>query len=315
MEVQQLKQLIKNKQLPNFLIFTGDEWKVQQIYIETIAKAVECPIVKIDSIMDIWRSLAVKSIINTKNIYLLADDKELITTEALYTQVTDRLGDNILILVLHSPDKRLKMLKQYKDSIVEFNPLKSDILKRYIQKEIDLNDRNCEILMEICDYNYGHCLLEIDKIKKYKADTKPTTLQSNDINPIFVHLLDDGTIHIPPRDALWDFIKAFLQNKPKLAYELYQEVKEIGTATLILITNLYNNTKQLLQVQECYGQDIARRTGLSSWQIKNAQECLDVYSTDDLLYLMKLLQKLESGIKRGTIDESICIDYLFANYF
>ena len=38
MDVATLKAKIKSKQLPSYLIFSGDEWKVQQIYINQIAK-------------------------------------------------------------------------------------------------------------------------------------------------------------------------------------------------------------------------------------------------------------------------------------
>ena len=38
MDVSTLKAKIKSKQIPHYLIFTGPEWKVQQIYIRQIAK-------------------------------------------------------------------------------------------------------------------------------------------------------------------------------------------------------------------------------------------------------------------------------------
>lgn len=317
MEVQELKKLIKENNIPNFLIFTGEEYEVQRQYIQQIAKVKKLSVYYADNIDEIWSSLNSTSLFDTNGLYVLYDDRQLLTNEKIYSQLTNIQRDNMLILTLSSVDKRLKMLKTYKDSIVEFNALKSDVLKRYIQKEIDLSDRNCEILMEICDYSYGHCLLEIDKIWQYvdgcvREYGKPCDV---DIDGVFKSLLEDGTLYVPPRDTLWDFIKAFLQDKPKLAYELYQDLKELKAPTFSILSNLYNNTRAVLQVQICTSNDIAKTTGLTQWQIRNAKECVNRFTAGDLAYLMRLIQKVEVSIKQGNMDESIAIDYVFTSFY
>ena len=319
MEVQELKHLIKEKTIPSFMIFTGEEWLVQKLYIEQIAKVVNLDIQYIDKVSDIIGTLGSKSLFSQDYLYVVRDDKEFMTEEKLQEKVINNLNQNMLILELTSADKRLKLLKTYKTSTYEFNALKSDILKRYIQKEIDLPDGHCEYLMEICEYSYGHCLLEIDKIKCYVNSIKDkayTDIQAKlQIPQAFITLVEDGTIHIPPRDTLWDFIKAFLQNKPSKAYELYQELKELQSPTFAILTNLYNNAKQVLQVQVCTSNDIAKTTGLTAWQIRNAKECVNKYKARDLAVLMRLIQKVESDIKQGKLDEQIAIDYIFSSFF
>lgn len=176
MEVQELKKLIKENNIPNFLIFTGEEYQVQKIYIEQIAKVKNLSIFHAEDIDEVWRELKARTLFGADTLYVLRDDKELLTNEKIYSKLDDVLKDNMLILVLTSVDKRLKMLKQYNNSIVEFKALNEAILKQYIQKEIDLSDRNCEILMEICDYNYGAVLLQIDKIKNYVNYVEEHTL-------------------------------------------------------------------------------------------------------------------------------------------
>lgn len=317
MTVQELKAQIKQNTIPNFLIFTGEEWKVQQMYIEQIAKVKKLSKYYAYEIDEIWNKLSTKSFIDIDYLYILRDDKEFLTNEKIYSQIESKLKNNTLIYIATSVDKRLKCMKLYDSSIVEFNALKNAILKSYIQREIALNDRNCEILMEICDYNYGHCLLEINKILQYvdgcvREYGKPCDV---DINEVFKSLLEDGTIYIPPRDTMWDFIKTFLQNKPKQAYELYDELKELETPTFAILSNLYNNTKQVLQVQTCLSKDVSKTTGLTSWQIRNARECVDKHRAGDLAYLMRLIQKVESSIKQGKIDESIAIDYIFTDFY
>lgn len=312
MEVQELKQMIKQNKIPNFLIFTGEEWKVQELYIQQIAKVKNLSVCHVDEIDEVWKELKARTLFGRDTLYVLRDDKELLTNEKIYSQITDILKNNMLILVLTSVDKRLKMLKQYNSSIVEFKALNEAILKQYIKQEIELSDRSCEILMEICENNYGHCLLEIDKIKRNRWGYGEDSI---DPNKVFQQMLKDGTIYVPPKDTLWDFIKAFLQDKPLLAYELYQDLKELNSPTFAILTNLYNNTKAVLQVQTCTSKDISKSTGLTNWQIRNAKECVGRFSNEDLEYLMRLIQKVESGIKKGKIAESIAIDYIFTEFF
>ena len=306
MEVQELKQMIKSADIPNFLIFIGDEWMVKKIYIEQISKVKKLGIKYIDAVSDIASSVGSKSLFNQNYLYVCTDDKEFMTEEKLQQKVIENLSDNMLILQLTSVDKRLKFTKTYNNSIVEFKTLNEAVLKRYIQKEIDLNDAKCEQLMEICEYNYGRCLLEIDKIKRIMGESDTPNISFN-------LLLVDGTIHVPPKEALWDFIKAVLQNKPKLAFDLYADLKAVEAPTLSILSNLYNNTKQLLQVQTCTSKDIAKTTGLTAWQIKNAKECVGRWRPGDLVYLMRLIQQTESGIKSGKIEESIAVEYILTS--
>lgn len=334
MEVQDLKHMIQSKNIPSFLIFTGEEWKIQQLYIQQIAKVKKLEVKTIDSIHDIWNTLNSKILIGKNYLYVLQDDKEFYTEEKLYYQIVNRLNQNMLILKLSSVDKRLRILKTYNNTTFEFNALKSDVLKRYIQREIDLSDRNCEALMEVCENNYGRCLLEIDKLLNalnfYRANYKlgrgeneidlgscynpEQIVRRLDINMLFEDFLKDGTIYVPPRDVIFDFIKAVLQNKVQKSFSLLEELKEADTPTFIILTNLYNLTKWTYQLQTCNNKNIAKSTGLNNWQIRNAKECTGRFSNEDLEYLIRLIQKVESGIKRGIIEESIAVDYVLASF-
>ena len=164
MNVTEVQSQIKTKNLDNFYIFTGEEWEVQKIYINQISKVSNKQVKRIDSITDVFSTLRNKSFISQSYIYVARDDKEFMQNEKLYNL---NLGDNIFILLITNVDKRTKFYKTFKDKICEFGHLKPEILKKYIQKEIDLSDKNCDKLMEVCDFDYGKILLEINKIKNY----------------------------------------------------------------------------------------------------------------------------------------------------
>lgn len=313
MEVSAVKQDIKKKQLRSYYIFTGTEWMVQKIYIDQIAKICSnSRPVYIDSIADIYPRLKNRSFFDKPTCYVIRDDKLLLTDEHLQEQMNHKfLCDNVVILLISVLDKRTKFYKTYKDTIVEFTPLTKQILTKYIKQEIDLSDRNCDILIDICENDYGRCLLEIDKIKRY-VEGNPTLIRNVD-NNAFEMLLKEGTIYEPPYDAIFDFVDAFLKRNINKSFDLLKQAYDAGEATFVFLSVLYDNAKAVLQVQSCDSSNISQTTGLTNWQIKNAKERIGYYTNEELVRLLKLIQRCESGIKKGTIDDNVVMEYIMVN--
>ena len=308
MDVSTLKAKIKSKQLPSYLIFSGPEWKVQEIYIKQISKVTGKEIKRIDSITDIYGQLRNKSFLQKSVIYIVRDDKELMQNEKLQQSIESVLADNMLIHLLTTVDKRTKFYKQYKDTIVEFEQLTDAILKKYIKKEISLSDKNCQILIDICEHDYGRILLEIDKIKQMCRVQYDCT-----DDEVVEHLLKDGTIYQPPYDAIFDLVAAILDRKVNKAFDLLQQSYAVGEATMVMLSVLYNNAKAVLQVQTYKGDNLSKGTGLTGWQIKNAKAHVRKYSDKELVHMLQMIQKVESGIKTGQIEEEIAMSYLLVS--
>lgn len=310
MDVSTLKNHIINKQFDSYYIFAGSEWQVQRIYINQIAKVLDIGVVYIEQLKDVYNQLKNKGFVSKNYCYVVRDDRDLIVNEKLQSTINTVLGGNILIHLLTAVDKRTKFYKSNKDKIIEFKPLEPYILKKYIQKQIDLSDKNCDILMDICEYDYGRCLLEIDKIKLFdKWNTAPNIT----VNDCFKVLLEEGTIYEPPYDAIFDCVDAILKRQVNKSFDLLQQSYDSGESTMVLLTVLYDNARQLLQVQSCQSKDIARVTGLNGWQIKNAKERIGYYYNIELVELLKLIHKCEIGIKTGTIDEKYVMEYILVN--
>ena len=313
MDVSTLKAKIVSNQLPNYLIFSGEEWKVQQIYIEQIGKVTGLEIKRIDSVSDIYGQLRNRSFVRKALIYIVRDDRDLMQNEKLQQQIESALGDNILIHLLTSVDKRTKFYKQYKDKIVEFEQLDDRILKKYIKKEIVLSDRNCQRLIDVCEHSYGRILLEIDKIKRYRKYLEELTPDHVGNDSPFEILLDDGTIYQPPYDAIFDLVNAILDRNVNKAFELLQQAYDFGEATMVMLSVLYKNVKALLQVQSYKGKDVSKATGLSAWQINAARQHVGRYREKDLIYIVRLIQRVESGIKTGRMDDEFAMQYLLTH--
>lgn len=312
MDLQALKNHIKTKTFDPAYIFTGPEVGVMDIYIEQMAKVQNAVVTRLDGIDDLARKMHKGSMLKNACIYILRDSKEFIQDSELARKITQKnaLSGAVLVLIYSSIDKRSKVYKTFQDSIVEFQPMKPEILKKYIQKEVYLTDESYNKLMEVCEYDYSRILLEVDKIKRY-ALAKQVKEET-----AFCTLMREGAIFQPPKDAVFDFVDAVLKGKKSLAFELLKSSYEFGEATMVLLSNLYNSTKQLLQVQSFKGDGkITEATGLTPFQVKLASERKGRNSTGDLIYLMRLVRDTEKGIKTGAVEEMMAMPYILANYW
>ena len=303
MEVASLKQQIKSGELLDFYVFTGDEWAVQDIYIAQIAKAKKCNIKRINAFADIYQTLKARSFVQNSAVYVLRDDKDILTLDKVQNALkAGILSDNTLILLLTNTDKRTKFYKAFKERFVEFEPLAEPVLIKYIQREIDLYEKECSELIELCESNYGRILLEIDKLKRLGGS--------------FDEAVREGVIYRPPKDAIFDFVDAVMKGYTNISFELYEDCKQVGESTLVILSVLYNNIKQTLQVQSYEGNDVVKATGLQPWLInKIKKEYINVYTDSELVEAMRHIREWERGIKLGYRDEQFAVPVILEKLF
>lgn len=314
MEVGAVKKQIKEKSIGKFYIFTGPEVEAQRIYVNKMAEVAGMEIQRIDDIGYLYNRQ--RSLFSKPKCYVCRDDKEFMKTEKAWDTVVEALGDNMLILLVTEMDKRTKFYKHFSDVVVVFDYMKRETLKKYILKQINLSDYWLDVLIDVCESDYSRILLEIDKIKQFVTAEMPWGFDpATKCDNALSQLLNQGAIHIPPQDAIFDFVDAVLMNKPQKAFELLEECKKIGEPSLRLVTVLYTNTKKVLQVQACESKDVSKATGLSAWDIKCVQNKLHRWGNGDLVYMMRLFQSVEKRIKTGGIDEDNVIDYIMVNIF
>lgn len=297
MTVGDIKHQINTGEFNRWYIFTGEEIAVMKIYIKMISDKSGLPIHYVSSYADVYGDIHQSGLIKTNYLYVILDDKEFISSEKAQNSL-DRIKDDIVIFYYTSADKRLKFWKKFQNLVVEFEHLTDSILVKYIQRDIDLNESNCQKLIDICEHDYSRILLEIDKIKHF-MDKR----QKMSCNDAFLKLLDDGVIYMPPHDAIFDFVNAVLARNGRKALKLLDESYAVGEANMVLLSVMYNSFRNLLQVQTCKNTDISKSTGLTGWQIKNVKPFVDNYSVGELIRILRLIQKAESGIKSGTMPD------------
>jgi len=307
MEINAVKKQIMGKNLDPFYIFTGDEIEAQRIYINKIAEVTGRTVERTDSVAFALRKRT--GLIPRPTLYVVRDDKEFMQAENAWDEIDALLGDKMLIFQITTVDKRTKFYNFFKDKVVTFNYMDVDVLYKYVQKEISLSDEHTEQLIMLCEQNYGRILLEIDKVQQYTQETNVAPDEA------FSRLVEDGTIHRPPTDAIFAFTDAVLRADPYRAYMLLEDCKAIGEPSLRLISVLYTNMKRVLQVQTCASSDVCATTGLSQWDVKCAKKNLGFWGGADLVQFLKVLQAVEKGIKTGEVDDAVAVEYALSHIF
>lgn len=134
-----------------------------------------------------------------------------------------------------------------------------------------------------------------------------------DYNEAFEKLVEEGVIYIPPYDAIFDLVDSILDRKVNKAFDLLEQSYAVGEATMVMLSVLYNNAKAVLQVQSYEGNNLSSATGLTGWQIKNARSHIGKYSDEELIYILKLVNRIERGIKTGLMEENFAMQYLLVH--
>lgn len=309
MNIQELQRQIVNRELDNLYVFLGEEIAIQKIYINKMATIKNLEIQYIEEYKQIHNSLKANDLFGSKKLYVILDDLDIIKQDKIWEEI-DTNG-NIIIFKYNNLDKRSKFYKQFENRIVEFNKLSDEVLVKYIQKEIPLGEQNCKKLIDICNSNYNQILLEIDKILKSGFSIDETCYDYFD--RAFMELEKQGAFHKEISDITFEFVEKVLKRDIKQVYKLQKQLKQIGESNIKVLAILYNSIKVVLLIQSCKSKDICKTTGLQYYQVKYNQDKLNYYRIGELVHILRLIQKIESGIKQGTIDEVISLDYLLVN--
>ena len=297
MEINELKQQIKTGKFDKWYIFNVQECATAKIYIKKMAEKGDFTVSYPDTISDIYSKLNQKSLISLPNIYVIIDDKDFLTNEKAWSAV-DKIQEDIVIFYYTNKDGRLKFWKNFQNRAVDFEKLDERVLIKYIQKDIDLTDDNCRLLIDACEGDYNRVLLEIDKIRNFEI--RPNLYP----NSIFELLLKDGTIYRQPKDAIFDFTNAVLERDPEKAWDLLNQSYEVGEANMVLLSVLYDNIKHLLQIQS------KGHSGLNGWIVKKLSPYKDNYTNGELVRAMKLIKEASDGIKTGRVADDISVEQI-----
>ena len=312
MELVDLMKRIGNNDIPHFLIFFGEEQKIIDIYIQNIVQSADWKKVVVDNVSQAIKDNGKKSLDKSIKVYVVTEDTAFLTKEESWENVRKSMHKNYLILRYHSLDKRSAFVRKNQQNIVEFSHLSDEVLQQYIYRDLpDLCEKNASKLISYCNNDYGRILLEVDKIKQYHEYIACFT-NGMSIDDCFEELGIQGLFHKEIGDITFELTNAVLGGYPEKAIQKLDEAKRKGEPVMTVAYILYSGFRNLLAYQGLgkNKQGAMERTGMTKGELYGCTKNVGGYSIEEVKRNMLFCQQVESGIKMGTLDEDIALEYL-----
>lgn len=300
MKLNELQKDIKNNTLKPIYVFTGVEYEIMKIYISQIRKPVLSTFT-VEEALQLCKSSSLLG--NTSKVYKVYYDNDFFVNDTAWSKVKNVIGNNTLIFIMDTIDKRSKFYKYFNDVIVEFNKQPRNIVIKYLRKAVNLSDTYLNELLDICEENYSLTLQEIYKLNSYTSDENK--------DQAYMKLKSDGVIK---NNGEYDYtitvMNCLLDRDCRKAYVYGAKIPQ--DKVIYLLAVVYNGFRQVLSLQGLGSNkdNATERTGLTSWQVQNASHHLNYYTIDELQENLLFIRKLELGIKTGKYDSKFAVDLL-----
>lgn len=307
MELVDLMKHISSNDIPHFLILFGEEQTILNIYLTHILEVTNTKRISADSVSYIMQNINKKRFDKSLRLYVVQDDMAFVRAEDSWETVRNTPTKDYIILRYHSLDKRSAFVKKNQQNLVEFSRLTKEVLQTYISKDLpDLSEKNSSKLVEYCNYDYGRILMEIDKIKQYSSVRTDLTIDS-----CFVQLDKQGLFHKEIGDITFELTNAVLGGYPETAIQKLDEAKRKGEPAMMIVSILYNGFRNLLAYQGLGSnkRGAMERTGMTKGELYGCTKNVGGYSIAEVKRNMLKCQEIEAGIKMGSIDEDIALEY------
>ena len=307
MELVDLMKRISSNDIPHFLILFGEEQTILNIYLTHILEITNAKRISADSVSYIMQNINKKSLDKSLRLYIVQDDMAFLRAEDSWETVRNTPTKDYIILRYHSLDKRSAFVNKNQQNLVEFSRLTKEVLQTYIAKDLpDLSEKNSSKLVKYCNYDYGRILMEIDKIKQYSSVRTDLTIDS-----CFAQLDKQGLFHKEIGDITFELTNAVLGGYTETAIQKLDEAKRKGEPAMMIVSILYNGFRNLLAYQGLGSnkQGAMERTGMTKGELYGCTKNVGGYNIAEVKRNMLKCQEIEAGIKMGTIDEDIALEY------
>ena len=292
MDIVKLKSQIKSGKLDNLYIFVGEEIGLMNLYIGKMSEEAH----RVDSVAGVWKRLTSRGLGGGKAFYVVRDDKEFLQAEKVWSTAEKMIKYGTLVLLYTNLDKRSRFYKEFEHRMVIFDKMTRPQLIKFVisQFPFEVTDEQADYLCEACNDDYTQIQNEIDKLCRIRALVTHQSFQRT----------VDEIVRAPKYADTFSMSNNVMQYKAKQAVEQMQFLLDNGESGIGIITVLYNNFRNAVQVLSCTdsAKEISEKYGIHIAAVSNILNNFD-YSMDGAIKAMRILQDAESGIKTGKYDE------------
>lgn len=292
MDIVKLKSQIKSGKLDNLYVFVGEEIGLMNLYIGKMCSEAH----RVESVAGVWKRLTSRGLGGGKNFYVVRDDKEFLQAEKVWSTAEKMIRYGTLVLLYTGLDRRSRFYKEFESRIVTFDKMTRPQLIKFVisQFPFEVTEEQADYLCEACNDDYTQIGNEIDKLCRIRAMVTHQSFQKT----------VDEIVRAPKYADTFSMANNVMQYNGKKAVEQMQFLIENGESGIGMITVLYNNFRNAVQVLSSTesAREISEKYGIHIAAVSNILNNFD-YSLDGAIRAMRILQDAESGIKSGKYAE------------
>ena len=293
MDIVKLKSQIKSGKLDNIYVFVGEEIGLMNLYIGKMCEEAH----RVDTVAGVWKRLTSRGLGGEKSFYVVRDDKEFLQAEKVWSVADKMIRYGTLVLLYTNLDKRSRFYKAMESPIVTLEKMTRQQLINFVSKQssFGVSEGELDYLCEACNDDYTQIQNEIDKLSRVWDDMRK--------HSSFREVVDN-LVRAPKYADTFSMANNVMQYNGKKAVEQMQFLLDNGESGIGMITVLYNNFRNAVQVLSAAGtaKEISEQYGIHIAAVSNIMNNFD-YSKDGALRAMRILQDAESGIKNGKYAE------------
>ena len=296
MDIVELKQRVTEASLPGFLVFTGEEAGLMDMYISQIEKVYGMPFTWLE---DVNSALTSRRFCKGISLFCVHGDVAVTKDESCWEKLKTTKG--IIVLILHKIKKNERFYKQFSPNVVEFTRMNPQISKQLLRKMCPaVSDSRLEWLLNICGNDYLRAKNEL-----YKVQICGGTEQLFDV------FAGKGIFHMDVPDVSFEFKDAVLKRDTKHSFDLLTKLQLNGVEPLMLLGLLYSGFRNLVSFLWT-AHPAPNTTGLATG-VLYYQRAYKAYTKEQALDALKLIFNVGEKVIKGELGVDNCLEYTLIN--
>lgn len=316
---------IKNQEFKQVYLFYGEEDYLKKQYRDKLSTALNPDQDTMNFSHFEGKGIDVKEVISLGETMPFFADRRIILLEntGFFKGQCPELAEYMssfpeylcMVFVEEEVDKRSKMYKAVKQAgrVVEFAVQDERTLMRWVlgilkREGRQITQRDMELFLSRTGTDMSNIEKELEKLICFTMGRGVITTQ--DIEAVC-------TTRVTNR--IFAMVQAVADQNQKKALELYYDLLALKEPPMRILFLLARQFNLLLQVKELQnlgfaGKDIAAKTGLQTFVLKNYTKCTGRYSIQQLRQAVEDFTQAEEDVKTGKLQDVLSVELLIVKY-
>lgn len=316
---------IKNQEFKQVYLFYGEEDYLKKQYRDKLSTALNPDQDTMNFSHFEGKGIDVKEVISFGETMPFFADRRIILLEntGFFKGQCPELAEYMsslpeylcMVFVEEEVDKRSKMYKAVKQvgRVVEFAVQDERTLMRWVlgilkREGRQITQRDMELFLSRTGTDMSNIEKELEKLICFTMGRGVITTQ--DIEAVC-------TTRVTNR--IFAMVQAVADQNQKKALELYYDLLALKEPPMRILFLLARQFNLLLQVKELQnlgfaGKDIAAKTGLQTFVLKNYTKCTGRYSIQQLRQAVEDFTQAEEDVKTGKLQDVLSVELLIVKY-